>query len=459
MPGRVLVVEDTGSNRLIISTKLRQAYYEVVEAESGEQAFSAVAEQKPDIILLDVIMPGIDGFEVCRRLKADPETLHIPVVMLTALDKREDRVAGLEAGADDFLTKPVDDLALMSRVASLLRMKMMVDEIALRDRSAPGLGGPDIHATASATRFPESRVLIVARSESEAETLENTIAANFGCPSEIAVSLDEATSLLDFQSFDAVLIDHALGGEAALRFGTSLRARPESRHAAMLLILKEQATELAAKALEIGFHDFISRPIDLAELTARLRSQLRRKHYADRLRDNMRSTIEQAVTDPLTGLYNRRYADIHLDALIERARLKESGLAVVILDLDHFKSVNDTFGHSAGDIVLREFSRRLQDNVRGVDLVARIGGEEFMVVMPDAGEAAAREITERIRQATEEPEFVVDEDGTSLRVTVSIGCATLEPHESTFELMKRADSALYQSKHGGRNRITFSRAA
>ena len=459
MPGRVLIVEDSATNRLLLRTRLNQDYYDVVEAENGEQALELVAAEKPDIVLLDVLMPGIDGYEVCRRLKSSPETLHVPVVMLTALDKREDRVEGLEAGADDFLSKPWDEVALMSRVASLTRMKMMVDELALRGQTASGLGGAEMNEIAGATTFPGSQVLIVSPEASAARQLRETIARGVQCSVEIATSIGEASSLIEFIGFDAVLLDSTLSDGDPLRFGSVLRARPETRQAATLLVVPESDRELAIKALDVGFNDYIAQPVDLVELMVRMRTQLRRKLYADQLRENMRNTMVQAVTDPLTGVYNRRYANMHLDALIEQSRERDTVLAVMVLDLDRFKSVNDTYGHDAGDRVLKEFAERLQANVRGVDLVARMGGEEFMVVMPDLSSDMAAEIAERVRRSTEAPAFMISDIGDMLDVTVSIGFAVLQPNESVFELVKRADEALYASKDGGRNRVTLAAAA
>ena len=459
MPGRILIVEDTATNRLILRQRLKDSYYDVIEAENGIQALEQANSQDPDLVLLDVMMPGIDGFEVCRRLKADPATLHIPVVMLTALDKREDRVRGIEAGADDFLSKPFEDVALMSRVDSLTRMKMMVDELALRGQTSSGLGADKMVEISRATTFEDSDVLVVTDCEETGRRLREHLQREIRCRIEIASGDAETRALIDFVGFDAILIGERLEDGDPLRLGTMIRARPETRQAATVLVVGKNDLALATRALELGFSDYIASPIDMLELTARMRSQLRRKHYADQLRENMRTTMVQAVTDPLTGTYNRRYANTHLDALIDSCREKGSDLAVMILDLDRFKSVNDTYGHAAGDMVLREFAKRLQENVRSMDLVARMGGEEFMVVMPDIHPDMAQQIAERVRAATEAPDFTISDAGQQIPVTVSIGYAVLSRQETVFELMERADDALYRSKNGGRNRVTLAAAA
>ena len=459
MPGRVLIVEDSGTNRLILRTRLQHSYYDVIEAENGMQGIELARTSNPDIVLLDVMMPGIDGFETCRRLKSIPETLHVPVVMLTALDKQSDKVMGLEAGADDFLSKPFEEVALMSRVASLTRMKMMVDEIALRGQAATGVSAREMLETSRATTFPDSRILIVSDDCIAAGNMRQVIDGEIRCSVTIAPDGETARNAIEDVDFDLVILDEQIAGEDPLRLGTMIRARPETRQAATLLVTAGDDIEVATRALELGFNDYISSPVDLVELTARLRSQLRRKHYADKLRENMRNSLVQAVTDPLTGTYNRRYANSHLDILVEKCRARDSELAVMMLDLDRFKKINDTYGHAAGDAVLREFSRRLQDNVRGVDLVARMGGEEFMVVMPDVTPDLASEIAERVRSATADPEIAIPGEDLALNVTVSIGFAVLNEVESVFELIKRADDALYRSKNTGRNRVTVAAEA
>ncbi|MEX2250373.1 MAG: response regulator, partial [Parvibaculum sp.] len=140
MTARVLIVDDVPANLKLLDAKLTAEYFDVFKASSGPEALTAAKEQQPDIILLDVMMPGMDGFEVCRRLKAAPETVHIPVVMVTALDQPADRVQGLEAGADDFLTKPLNDLALFARVKSLVRLKMVTDELRMREATGQRIG-------------------------------------------------------------------------------------------------------------------------------------------------------------------------------------------------------------------------------------------------------------------------------------------------------------------------------
>src|SRR6184192_405667 len=160
MTARVLVVDDILSNVKLLEAKLTAEYFEVMTAFNGLECLSKMEQVVPDIVLLDVMMPGMDGFEVCRRIKNNPATAHIPVVMVTALDQTSDRVAGLQAGADDFLTKPVDDAALFARVRSLVRLKMMTDELRMREGTGGSIGLADPAATLS-ENSPTGRILVI----------------------------------------------------------------------------------------------------------------------------------------------------------------------------------------------------------------------------------------------------------------------------------------------------------
>ncbi len=455
MPGRILVVDDVATNRLIARAKLTASYYDVIEAENGEQALDLALREQPDLILLDVMMPGIDGFETCRRLKAGTATGHIPVVMLTALDQRSDRLRGLDAGADDFLSRPYPDMALLTRVSSLVRMKTMIDELRVRHETSRSLGLATVAAVGDDV-LSGSRVLLCGGSLDGAQAM---IRDRLGCTVGMAMDEEEARTALSAGGFDACAIGAGLENGDPLRLASFLRNRQSLRDTAVVMVFPAGDLARAHLAMEMGVADYLTDPPDPAELTARLKIQLRRKRYADRLHSTIQETLAMAVTDPLTGLYNRRYADNHLAALVARHQPGRHSLAAMVLDLDRFKRINDTHGHAAGDRVLREFARRLGENVRGVDLVARIGGEEFLVVMPDIPPSHAERVAERIRTAVEDGPFPLGDGDPYLPVTVSVGLAFLRPGETGPGLIERADGALYASKSGGRNMVTLAEAA
>lgn len=459
MPGRILVVDDVATSRTITRAKLAASYFDVVEAEHGEQAIEMAGSEQPDLILLDVMMPGIDGFETCRRLKAAHATQHIPVVMLTALDNQPDRLRGLDAGADDFLSKPYPDLALFTRVASLIRMKQMVDELRLRHETSRELGLEGMTSADSGLNFADSSVLLVCEDRDRMAGTEAAIRGRLGCAVEFAAGESAARALVASNRYDACVIGPSLADGEPMRVASLLRARAETRPTSVMMVFSPDDLGTAHLAMEMGVSDYLTDPPDSAELTARLKVQLRRKHYSDRLRSSMHDTLVMAVTDPLTGLYNRRYANGHLESLIARHQPGGQGLAAMMLDLDRFKSINDGHGHGAGDEVLREFARRLRESVRGVDLVSRIGGEEFLVVMPDILAGNAERVAQRVRRAVDNAGFPLTGGANPLNVTVSIGLAFYRHPEAGAALIDRADAALYASKHRGRNMVTLATAA
>ena len=299
-PGRILVVDDNQDNIEIIATRLRFRGYEILEASDGEQALALVRDSAPDLILLDVMLPDIDGYEISRRIKGAADLPFIPIILVTARDSTQDKVAGLDAGADDYLTKPIN--------------------------------------------FPE--------------------------------------------------------------------------------------------------------------LEARVRSMLRIKRLQDELEEKNRELERLSISDGLTGLFNHRHIHGLLFEEFERVARTNDCMSVAMFDLDRFKSVNDTYGHQAGDRVLVELADILRESARDIDRLGRYGGEEFMALLPETCIDDAAVFVERVRREVARRPFDVGRDE-PLRMTLSAGVATY-PHDridSVEKLVKLADQALYAAKAGGRDRI------
>ena len=456
MPGRVLVVDDIPANVKLLEARLGAEYFDVITALSGEEALAKCLASLPDLVLLDVMMPGMDGFEVCRRLKADPRTLHIPVVMVTALDQISDRIKGLEAGADDFLTKPVNDTALVTRVKSLVRLKALTDELRLRSAVGRDLGLDDGLDPRLFTEVPRGEVLLVDDRRSSFERLQQALAGKHGLTVE--TDAQQALFRVAENDFDLVIVNLALSSFDALRLVSQVRSLERTRMLPILLLVEQEDRTRLLRGLELGINDYLVRPIDRQELLARIATQIRRKRYTDRLRDAVQQTIEAAVTDGLTGLHNRRFMATHMEQALEQAQRHGRPMSLLIADMDHFKSVNDTYGHDAGDAVLRELAERIRGSIRGADLACRYGGEEFVVIMPDTDMDAAGIVAERIRSRVAGQPFLLP-DGRVLPRTISIGIGSLMTASDTCEtILKRADGALYEAKEGGRNRVV-TRAA
>ena len=454
MSARILVVDDMEPNVRLLQAKLAAEYYDVLTASDGPTALAMAASEQPDIVLLDVMMPGMDGFAVCRRLKTDPATRHLPVVLVTSLDGRADRIAGLEAGADDFLSKPIDDVMLFARVRSLTRLKAVMDELRAREASGRRMGV--IAGAASRLGGSGGRILIVDDNERQAQRICSELAITH----RPVVEADAWKAQMTARGpLDLVIVNALSKGFDGLRFAAQLRSDEATRNLPILAIVDLDERTRAVKALELGVNDILARPVDPGELSARVRTQIRRKRYTDYLRANLDHSLELAVTDQLTGLHNRRYMTGQLDALLQRAAAGGAPVSLLVIDIDHFKRVNDSFGHDAGDEVLREFAVRLASNVRAIDLPVRHGGEEFVVVMPDTELEDARRIAERIRLHVAGSPFRVMGGEELLTVTISIGVAcSTGADDKPATLIKRADEAVYLAKTKGRNRV-IARAA
>ncbi len=454
MSGRILVVDDILANRRLLQAKLEARYFEVILASNGHEALKAAVEQSPDVILLDVMMPGMDGYEVCRRLKADPKTAFIPVVMVTALSQQESRLQGLKAGADDFITKPFDDFGLLTRIGALLRYHSVASELRQREAS----GAPqvfDLDLDAEAMDRP-SRVVVVDESVHRARRISDYLRR----AGHVTASLQDAGREAEGRGIDVLILALDQQGFDPLRLCAQFKMGERTRAVAILLICDELTQDKALKALELGASDIIMSPVDREELLARVLTQTRRTRYIEILRRRVDRGIELSIIDPLTGLYNRRYMMNQLTQLLGRSTVDAGPVSVAAFDIDHFKLVNDTHGHGVGDDILRQFAARLRDNVRPMDIVCRQGGEEFLIIMPgitgDLGCMAA----ERIRCAVAARAFDMGEGVPPLAVTVSAGVATNEDQQSDSPqgLLRTADEALYAAKRSGRNRV-MSRAA
>jgi two-component system cell cycle response regulator len=451
MSARVLVIDDVEANLRLIEALLARDYYEVLTAQRGEAGIQLAKRLKPDVILLDVMMPGgMDGFETCRRLKADPDTRHIPVILVTALDDQHSRLRGLQAGAEDFLTKPIDDIHLLTRVKNLLGLKVVIDELRAREANGRKLGvieedmrpdPVDVH------RLLAGNVLVVDDSPNQIRRIEQALATEHditvfgqsdgrpGQPDLIIVSLTA-------NSFDGK------------RIIARMRSSAATRHLPILAVVEAHDRAAILRALELGAHDIIARPVDGDEIRARARTLMRRKRYADALRLRLDQSMELAVTDQLTGLYNRRFLMSQLASLLQRAQCGGSPVALLLADIDHFKKINDAYGHDIGDDVIREFAVRMATNARPTDFTCRLGGEEFVLIMPNTSGDEACAAAERLRRCIAGAAFNVGGPVRTVEVTVSIGVSASGADDDTPQtLLKRADEGLYDAKRSGRNRV------
>ncbi|MCB9999252.1 MAG: PleD family two-component system response regulator [Methylobacteriaceae bacterium] len=456
MTARVLVVDDLLPNIKLLEARLTAEYFDVLTSTNGPEAIEACKAGLCDIVLLDIMMPGMDGFEVCTRLKADPTTSHIPVVMVTALDQAADRVRGLDCGADDFLTKPVDEVALIARVKSLSRLKVTMDELRSRAAASARLGRSDPFVNASAADGHHGRVLLVDDRLASSDRIVASLRGNQTV--DVETNPQEALFRAAENPYDLIIVSLGLTNYDGLRLCSQLRSLERTRGIPILTVADLEDRPKILRGLDLGVNDYLVRPIDRNELIARVRTQVRRKRYAESLRNNVEQAIEMAVVDALTGLHNRRYFDMHLSSLLDQAAQESKPLSLLVLDIDFFKKINDTYGHDAGDEILRALAGRMRRAVRSVDLVCRLGGEEFVIVMPETALDVAGKVAERVRRAVEAEPFNVKEGQMAVPVTVSIGIADRGSDANPDFIYKSADKALYESKATGRNKVTLAAA-
>ena len=461
MPQTVLIVDEVATNRIVLRVKLAAAYYSVRQAANGAEALATCARNAPDLILLGQV-GNMQGSEFARRLRTDPKTRNVPLIFLTRPDDERARVEALEAGADDVISHPVSEMMLLARIRNLSRARDAERELRLRDGTQRALGFAEPRA---GFEMP-ARVTVVTDQPTDVEHWLSQLRARVShrieirSPREMLAQHPNGSMAPDV----CIVTLPRLLPETGLGTLSELRARSATRHCAMLVLCDRETRQAAASALDLGGNDLVVGAFDPDELVLRLENQIARKRTADRLRATMRDGLHAAVTDPLTGLYNRRYALPHLARVSEEAQSTGRRFGVLIADLDHFKRINDLHGHAAGDAVLAGVARQIKDNLRAVDLVARIGGEEFLIVLPDTGSHRARRTAQRLCQVIRHTPFLAPGQDVPINATVSIGMAmgplfTTAPSGSDSDLLKLADRALYASKADGRNKVTLSREA
>jgi len=282
MTARILIVDDVVANTRLLEAKLTAEYYQVATAQDGFEALRLADQWQPDLVLLDVMMPGMDGYEACRKLKENPATLHIPVVMVTALGEPMERLRGLQCGADDFLTKPVEYDTLLARVRSLVRLKRMLDEWRARGETARALG-----LTSESLSEPSvtgARALVVDDWDFGAQNVQEALSQEGILPGR-ARSEAEALQLSTAIPFDLIVISLSMTADDPLLLASKLRAADKTHDIPLLLIAEPEQRSLILRGFDLGANDWLLRPLDENELRVRARKQIRRKFYQDRLRE------------------------------------------------------------------------------------------------------------------------------------------------------------------------------
>jgi len=461
MAGRILVADSVATNRIIIKVKLAAASYDVDVAQCADQIVAKISQNTPDLIILDASIAKPGHFDLCRRIRSMPMAATTPIIVMSDENTPEVCVASLAAGANDFLPKPIDRALLLARIRNLLRAGVLGKELERRQGTALELGLSE--ATAPFAR--QGGVALISGNPEDAVKWRQTLEKQSSHSIQV-LPHEKALESIAHQPIapDVIVISTDLAEKQdGLTLLAELRSRRSTRFAAIILVVASQDERTAVAGLDMGADDLVATDCDHRELVLRINAQLAQKLRADRLRETVEDGLKLAMVDPLTGLFNRRYAIPHLASTAKRAAFTGKPFAVMVLDLDHFKRINDQFGHSAGDTVLIEVSRRIKENLRSVDLVARIGGEEFLVVLPESNLTEARAAAERLRLVTAESPIELPESLGAIDVTLSIGVslggtvpAKNTPVQTVFDA---ADRALLGAKSEGRNQVTFGKSA
>lgn len=469
MTGRVLIVDDAAVNRIILKAKLGSACYQASATGSAQAALERARAAPPDVILMDLRPAGMDGLALCRAFRADPATAHVPILVLTGTVTRAERLAALQAGAEDVLLRPVDELTLLARIRSLLRAAETEADLRRQESWCRSHG----FAEAPAGFETRARVALVGNAAQTGLQWRRQLADL--CPDLAIDTLGTAGALGAVAGAPVpdlfVLVPEQGAQGSGLRVLLDLSARRATRNSMFLAVLPRDAVAEAAMALDLGAHAVLHLPLDPEEMALRLRLMVRRKRATDRLRASVERGLNLAAIDPLTGLLNRRSLRPQLEQLQRESARLGRGFAVLLLDLDRFKAINDTFGHAAGDRVLEAVAARLKRASRPQDILARHGGEEFLVAMPDLDLAEARARAEALCRAIDASPVEVPELGQAVRITASAGLALGAPApwgapESPEiaaarleRLVDAADKALLAAKSRGRNQVTVSERA
>lgn len=456
----ILIVDDELRNIKLMTAILSTEPYDILQAENGDQALEIINANKIDLILLDVMMPGINGFEVTQLLKSNPATKHIPIILVTALDGRENKQKAMNVGADEFLTKPVNKLEVITRTKSILQLKQCQEQLNARINISDKLVIPQKVISFEAQEENKNKtnyqtVLLIEDDNQQAKLIKSLVATepyNF----IVTSSGEEAIKLGQQIKIDLILLDLMLPGMSGYDVCEYYKNKEVARNIQIVALTSLSDLESKIKCIDKGVDDYLVKPVNSKEIKSRINVLLKKKLYLDQLQEHHKEVLNLAIIDGLTGLYNQTYLKNYLQLEIERSQDRGYLVALMLFDLDDFKKYNDILGHPAGDIILKKFSGLIKTNIREIDLPARYGGEEFAVVMPYSSQRNAIIAAEKIRTALQSSSIVEDEKNRVNKITTSIGIALCPKQAVTVDgLIEKADYMLYQAKKTGKNKVCY----
>ncbi|MFY0679387.1 MAG: diguanylate cyclase [Thalassovita sp.] len=461
MPGKVLVIDGISTNRIVLRVKLSSAFFTVLQASNGTEALAMLAHEKPDLIMVSAVLPDMTGEMFCKRVKRVDGGRDRPVVLTLPESNRDALISGLRAGADEVMCHPFSDELLYARLRALIRSRNSLDDLGLSETHDPGYG----LAEPMTPYLPPLRIGLVTTQVAKGVLWRQAMNLH---PRHQLVTYTPRNLMQEFAltGVPDILVLHLPAGtkDNGLTLLAGLHAQPDLRRTQFMVVLDEHSNYLAADALDLGANDLLFNGFDAQEATLRLSKLARNKHLADRLHHSVRDGLRAAMTDALTGLHNRRFAMPELTNLLTQSQVSKRPVAVLMADIDHFKQINDSFGHAIGDAVLRQIASRMSAMMRPQDLLARIGGEEFLIALPGLSVDQARLAAKRLCSAIGTRPLTVAGLPDPITTTISIGlaltpCPKTHAHVTAAELMKQADTALYSSKAEGRNQVSLCQPA
>ncbi|OED47155.1 diguanylate cyclase response regulator [Rhodobacteraceae bacterium (ex Bugula neritina AB1)] len=454
MQGTILVIDGVSTNRIMLKVQLTAAYYDTVQAGSVAEVLSTARQCRPDLVLTAMSLPDGSAADVKRALAGDETLSDLPVIAVADWEGHKARLQALAAGIDDVLRQPVDDVILQARIRSLLRARSANEELNLQRDASHGFILP-LCDRARTEDLRDATVALVADDLHSAMAWRDRLSGHL--PYALRThAISDIQGLMQAPAADAIVIElNEASAGPGLRLLADLRARAATRQSVVIAVPTPADPNIAAEALDRGAHDVLQTGFDVEELGLRLNTQLQQKARNDLMRVSVRNGLRAANLDPMTGLYNRRYAKPFLDRVAHSSAESGEKFAVMLADLDHFKRINDVYGHPAGDAVLIEAARRMQAVLQPSDLLARVGGEEFMAVLPGATEAEAGLAAIALCNAINCTPFQVPGAAEPVKVTISIGAVMGGQDRSTAALVNKADQALYDAKNAGRNQVTL----
>jgi two-component system cell cycle response regulator len=443
---KILIVDDEPLNVKLLAARIPTEQYETIQAYGGDEALEKVKTEQPDLILLDVMMPRIDGYEVTHRVKTDPASQDIPVILITALDGAENKIKGLEAGADEFLNKPVNTAELLARMRSLISLKEYQDQLKTHAATRNRINNKKGQDRPVEKRVDLPTILLVEDNEKDSKLIHSYLR---GEPYQIKLARDgkEALSCAQQKDIDVILLDILLPGIDGFEVCRQLKANEQTKTIQIVAITNLRELENKVRGLKLGADDYLVKPVNIHELQLRVKGLVKKKAYLDSIHAGHETSVYSAITDKLTGLYNYAYFKHFLELEIKRSERHEHPVALVMIDIDDFHELNGSLGDLVGDEIVKHVGNLIKQNTRVIDAAARYRGQEFAVVLPNTDADGALRMAERIKHLIFDKPFLEEKAPLPRKIPISIGVAVYPSDARNSEdLIKNAESALYEAK-------------